>query len=500
MGQGKSVPRVSGGVPWWLWLVAIVVTAAVVLGILLSQEEDSLDVVFDRAVTAADQREVDVFNESFEEFRRRGGSNDRIGVLEGIRAGATNRLPRSIKLLEPYLNHSDQQLQALAVKHSGINHQRLGDADAARLMYLKCIELAPEDVRPRRLLVGLYMAAGAYGPAAELAEEILELDPKDQSALDSIVTAQVATGRINDAIEVYQSHLETERDRVVASPDFVAGYLDCLRQTGQADTALQFLEDNETLVIRSVLRARIYLSSNQLDELDKILNVSDEDEPTHQPAELPLKMRFEAARAMESGNWRQAISLLGQTILYLPRSSEVFEALKRAAVEDGDTDLVDACQANLDGLQEVQRRMQDAVKAVGSDMKDPQLRVDVAEIATELCLKLDREKWLQAAVNVASAEQLLTIEQQTGLTWPGLPLVPIPSAYGAAPTNDSSESTDAGNSDDAEPDSAAESSETSDSSSVEPAPAEPSETPTEESDNSTEPEDTTESSVEPAAE
>ena len=34
MGQGNSAPRVSGGVPWWLWGVALLATAAVLLGVL----------------------------------------------------------------------------------------------------------------------------------------------------------------------------------------------------------------------------------------------------------------------------------------------------------------------------------------------------------------------------------------------------------------------------------------------------------------------------------
>ena len=54
MSQGNSVPRVSGGVPWWLWTAALLATVAVVLGTLAEQEDETVLDVFRRGVEAVE--------------------------------------------------------------------------------------------------------------------------------------------------------------------------------------------------------------------------------------------------------------------------------------------------------------------------------------------------------------------------------------------------------------------------------------------------------------
>ena len=50
MSQGNSTPRVSRGVPWWLWLIAVLATAMVVLGMLVKQSAPGADEVWKAAV------------------------------------------------------------------------------------------------------------------------------------------------------------------------------------------------------------------------------------------------------------------------------------------------------------------------------------------------------------------------------------------------------------------------------------------------------------------
>ena len=58
MGQGNSIPQVSDGIPWWLWVFVLLATTAVVLGIVAGQKkEETAPEIFARAVVALDAKD-----------------------------------------------------------------------------------------------------------------------------------------------------------------------------------------------------------------------------------------------------------------------------------------------------------------------------------------------------------------------------------------------------------------------------------------------------------
>ena len=437
MRQGNSGSRISDGVPWWIWLTAVAVTVLVLFGIFVGQYEDeSLDALFARTCKVLDDREKNKFKECLDEYRRRDGDSDRTAVLEAIEAGVSSRYPKSIMLLKPFLEHADPVLQTLATKYTGIAYQVIGEKNAARLMYLKCIEMAPADVRARNLLLGLYTNSGIVEGAAELADEILELDPTDQTATTAMTEALVSTGRLSEAISLLTTKLQTEGERASASPDIITSYLNCLIETDQTDVATQFYDENESLVRDAKIRLTIYLKNGRLDDADAFLQ-ENEQEP-----DSTLVPRLEAARAMQSGNWDLAVRTLGHAVLLMPRSPQLFQDLEQAATKGNKPALVESCQANIRGIRELQNNMQMAIKAIGDDMQNPQLRLDVAQAAEQLGLLSEFKKWFRTALYVASDEQRKSLgtEQEQSFTAPSKPLVPIPTAFGASSASGSGNS------------------------------------------------------------
>jgi hypothetical protein len=76
--------------------------------------------------------------------------------------------------------------------------------------------------------------------------------------------------------------------------------------------------------------------------------------------------------------------------------------------------------------------MQMAIKAIGNDMQNPQLRLAVAEAAQQLALKPEFDKWHKAALTIASDEQAKSLSTEPAITYPPNLLVPIPTAFGAS--------------------------------------------------------------------
>jgi tetratricopeptide (TPR) repeat protein len=435
MGQGNSGSRISDGIPWWIWLTTVAVTVLVLFGIFVGQhDEESLDALFGRTCTALEERRKDTFEECFDEYRHRDGDSDRTAVLEAIAAGVSNRYPKSIMLLKPFLEHADPVVQKLAIKHTGLAHQVIGDKNAARLMYRKCIEMAPADVPTRILLLNLYTAGGVVEDAAELAKEILESDPKNQTAATAMTEALLSTGRLSEAISLLETQLQTEGERASASPDMIASYLNCLIETDQTDVATQFYDENESIVRDNQIRMTLYLKNGRLDDADALLQQS-EKEP-----DWILVTRLKAARAMQSENWDLAVRTLSDAVLVMPRSPQLFQDLEQAATKGNKPGLVESCQANLRGIRELQQNLQVTIKAIGNDMQNPQLRLDVAQAAEQLGLESEFYKWHRAALNVASDERDKLRRTQPIFTNPSKPLIPLPTAF--VESSESDEATD----------------------------------------------------------
>lgn len=429
MGQGNSAPRVSGGIPWWLIGLALLATAGVFIGVLLSSDEESIDDIFTKAVVAAQSRDREGLDEYLAVLRERGLDADRLGVLEGIQSNATVRHPRAVEQLKPYLDHEDEQLKTLALKFSAASYQSLGDAASARELHLKCIELAPDDTQPMGMLLALYSSAGAVKPAEEMARAILELDPEDVYAQEQLIFALGDAGRLDEAIEVCGPLLESEGAIASASPEVVNRYVTWLLEANRLEEAGAFVDKYKKLVTDPELRFRAFIKCGQLENVDTFLEVQTI------PAEHAMTTWSRGVRALEAQNWEKAVDQLTRSAILVARSSMLFEQLEKAATNANEPALAEACRQNIDAMEELRKNKYAAANAIGENMDDPQLRLEIAEMSEQLAQRKDHDKWLRRALAVASQEQLRQIELEYSFEWPRLAMVAIPDEYIARALN-----------------------------------------------------------------
>lgn len=451
MGQENPVPRVSGGVPWWLWLLALTATAGVVLMIVADREVETTAEIFDRAVKAIDRADGQTVAQCLASLEQMGGADDQVAILKGVTAGATDRDPRSIEILAPYIDHPNDQYRRLAIKFSARSHQKMGNSEQARLLHEKYAEIDPSDPSPHLLLLQLYLDAGALDAARDAAQVILELQPENRNAREAIAMIQAVTGEADEAKQLYRDLLKTEGDRAAASPDTIKNYLNTLLKTGETDTALEFTQENLALVTDPAIRIELYIRSNQLDEAEEVLT------GLQLAPENPLFLELRGGRAINDGDWELAVGLLTQAALQMPRSIPVFERLEYSARNNNQPELAEACRDNLDAIHELEQQLENAARAIGSDMKDPELRIRVAEIAEELGRPTVARQWLNSAARVAPDRQIEIQKRLQSLVRPDRLLVPI----GAAFTESGDDSDDvpqqpAGDSDGEEPASGAD--------------------------------------------
>ena len=427
MAQGNSVPRVSSGVPWWLWMLALVASAAVILGIVSDRSRNDVTSsdIFARAAAALESGDGAIVLESHEALRRRDDADEQVAILDGIKAGATHRFPRSVKLLAPFLGHSNDQYRKLALKYSAVGYQRMGDSKRARQLTEQYAEIDPSDVQPLVVLMQMYMDVGALEAATETAARVLTLDSENRNALTITGLAHVLRGELAEAKKSLAAMLESEGDRAAASPEVVMHYVTALIKLDESEAALKFQRDNSSLLTDPMTRLLLYMETNQLEDFDAVLKTLE------MPADSAFHIQARGARAINAGDWELAVGLLSQAALQLPRSTQVFEQLELAATENKQSDLAEACRENLNAVRRLEQQMQEAVRAIGPDMEDPELRLKVAELAIEVGLPTQAQRWIDAATRVAPSDQAEILKLREQVYRRNKLLVPIGAAFSA---------------------------------------------------------------------
>ncbi len=448
MGQGNTVPRVSGGVPWWLWLIVVMATGMFVLGVLVQQSSPDADEVWAAAAESARRLEIDPLRQNLETYRDLGGDADRTDVLEGILAGATNRSPRAISILEPYLDHDDIELRTLATRYAAVAHQRDGNLPRAEELYLAFRELAPDNPVSHLLLMRLYQAAGAVVAAADIAEDVLRIEPMDQSAAQLIPQAYQHTGELEKALDAYESILDSDAAIASADPNTLYKYLKCLMSAGKVGAAAEFIKHNRAYINNPAITVSVFLKNGMIDEANQVLveiEAQEEkgDDPRLRGRSIRASLegiRVQAALLMKSGDFKQARAVLMETVTRYPRTKDVYEQLANLAREVGDDELAEVCGQNIEMLLEIERQIPDAVRRIGSDLTMPDLRVEVAKLHRELWNDDEAELWANAASYTAGNGRQELLRLLKSIDRPNSTLVPFKAESSSAK---SSESTDA---------------------------------------------------------
>jgi len=446
MSQGNSTPRVSRGVPWWLWLIAVLATAMVVLGMLVKQSAPGADEVWKAAVENVRSRDVESLRQNLETYREIGGDVDRATVLDGIVAEGTNRSPKAIAILEPYLEHEDRELQILATRFSGVAHQRDANLTRAEDLYQDYRKLSPDDPLPHLLLMRLYQAAGAVVAAADVAQDVLRLDTLDSSAAQVIPLAFQRIGDLDEAIESYASFLDTDTAVATADPGTLSKYLKCLMAAGRADAAAEFLLKNNQYIDNPYLAVAVLLRNDMIDEAEEVLVETERREeiggdPRYMGQSIRASLegiRVKAAQLHRSGDSQQAITVLRQAAASYPRTKDVFEQLARVAADVEDDELAEACRKNIDKLTEIEKRIPEAVQRIGTDLESTDLRIEVAKLHRELWNDDEAESWARAASYVAGSARQELLNLIRSIERPGTMFVPFPTEAAESQQKDES--------------------------------------------------------------
>lgn len=445
MNQNSPKPGVRGGIPWWIWVSAVVATVAVVIGIVTSSIPDDPEELYQGAITSIEASEMDDLEKVLTKLRKFPDYESHVILLQGMQAAAMNRDPRAIELFEEA--QKNESLKPLALQKAGLSHVRIGNFDDAIKCYDESVRLSPEDTETSQLMSArLYANVGALRHAENILTQVLDANPESRSAWESRGQIRSELFDFAGAAEDLGKILETPGDRAAASPETISRYVRCIVAMNDDE---RMKKANEELKAElpdtdGVLKGLLEFAAGDVEAVQQRINhhVADPSMPT------PM-YTLEAIVALHEGDASLASEKILQAIQLKPRDVGIFELALKIFQQAGDEQKTLAAQQNLDQLASFKASFLDVVDAIDSDVHDADKRLEAADLLLEMGNYPEAIRWWTIAGMVdptrREESQKKMLEAGQIVPKPLVPLVPEEDApqTQSEPPEASSESSDA---------------------------------------------------------
>ncbi len=160
----------------------------------------------------------------------------------GLSSGESTDFEKAVAFLDPLL--ADPQLEGNAAALMAATVEQLGQLDRAEKLYRQALRATPENPFVLNNLSYLLIKQNKdYEEALELAQRANEIAPSAATFLDTLATAQLRMGYLDDAESSYREALELEATEI----GLMLGLADVLLGQGRPEEARQWLDRAESL-------------------------------------------------------------------------------------------------------------------------------------------------------------------------------------------------------------------------------------------------------------
>ncbi len=419
MSQGVSVPRVSSGLPWWLWLLLLLVTAGVVGGLIFSVVPENPQEVFRTAVEAGRSGRIQELRSGIARLERYPEFQEHRKLLEGMQAVADMRDPKAIELLEEVSDNPE--LSGYALSSVALAYRRTGQLVKCVSALQTAVDSNPDAVQPRLELADMYLQLGGLKLAVKEVEAVLKADPDNPDALATLGTAYWEMRDFQAAADRLGGSLKTPGQLSAATPGVIERYLKSVVALKDLDALSNFGSEHASLVTDDELRAEILLLQGDTTGLQGMI-----DKMKEFGGEAPGVTKLKAMQALQNDEAEKAFQLLTGLTTIIPRDAGIWEMLRDAAIKLDRTQIAEIAQQNVDGLNEIEEQYrQVASQETGQvDQIDPLVKLgDLAMAVGQYELVY---LWYQRASAIDPSLAEAALEKRREMYTVQKALVPLP--------------------------------------------------------------------------
>ncbi|MEQ9406922.1 MAG: tetratricopeptide repeat protein [Fuerstiella sp.] len=391
MSQTSPNSHVRGGVPWWLWIMIVVVTVVIGFGTVISLMPEDPEALYKEASVQLQEKEMEAFAATLTRLKKHPDYASHVALLEGVEATTRDRDPLAIELFQKA--QENESLKKTALQNLGTCYGKLGRYADALDTYREAVALDPDDADASRVMMAaLYVNVGALFPAEDLLNQVLEGDPENRAARGMRGNLHMQLFRFEEAAADFSGLLKTPGDRATVSPDVLTGYLQCLIQTENREELQKIGPEVGPEIQDPLLKMRVQLETGDIDMLKVSLT-----EAKRAPDMAPPSAKIEALIALQEEKYALAAEAITQAAEAFPRDLEVFETAIQVFAKTGDQQKLVAAEENLRQLKDLQNSVVQTIRDIGNDIQNEEPRIQVALMLVRLGNINSAMRWLAVA-------------------------------------------------------------------------------------------------------
>lgn len=427
-------PRVSGGIPWWLWLILVVFGAFVINTLVRKAIPEDPQIFVDEGMAALQKGNSAVIERSVQRLKDFPEYAPEQKLLEGMMYLAKSKPLLAIPFLQDASKEPKTRIKALTQLGNACmrSHQRV-DGIIAYEAALKADENCDEArLNLAQILKEMISWDEALKHFAILEERRFQLSAVQQAMAE--IYADM--GEYAKAANLYEASLAADPTSPSNSAK-ASDLITCRMETGNLEGIEEILKHVDSLCVRESARALALAAKDDTKQALSALDQALQDNPNDVTASIIYGEIMAGIGSKEKAT--EALVNLQKLIGHNARNLKLFEIVTKLATIAEDEKVAGIAQQNVDQLKDLETQFFAKLNEVVKSLEGAQARIELGDLAAATGhLKLARLVYKGAFMMDDQAESIVTAKL-AALYVDQPPLVPmVNSSEGtpAAPLSD----------------------------------------------------------------
>lgn len=422
-------PRVSGGVPWWLWGIMTVLGGGIIIAVVQRSIPEDPALLFEQALVAADKQDVNTIKTVAEKLAAYPDFEKKKMLLDGLLQLGSSRPLKAIPLLTDASEEPTIRVRSLMLLGSA--YAQSEDLKRAIETFETVLKEDEGSSDARFRLASVYKEMMAFDLSLSYLDALIKAEYKLPETRKMRGDILFDRRQFAEAANDYEAAIQANKNNPVNSV-IAERLIQCVLKTGDLERAEEYLPIVDQSSAKGFFEAAKLLQSGDLDKAAVIVH-SLRESGSYDPRGHILygRMMLKEGTADKAAEGLAGLKL---SFRLVTRSAEFFQVVAELARAAGDVDLATAAQQNFDQLQALDKEFLDQLAAVSKTEEGYEDRLKLAQLAREIGQLEFASQVYQSLTHAYpdKASELATLKDQMYTMLPPLVALPLPPEQEAA--------------------------------------------------------------------
>ena len=369
-------PRVSSGVPWWIWLLVCLIGSGIAFSLIRKSFPEDPAVIFAEAMKASEDRDPKVFMAKREELNDYPDYEKHRKLLDAMRLLGSSRPLKAIPMLKEA--SEEKSIRSKALMFLGTAYAQAENPQMAISTFETVLSEDENDHAVRQNLASVFIDLFAMDDAIKQLNVLVEKDYKPSVIRKMRGDVNYELERFAEAAQDYEVSIEADSTDPTNSVK-ATRLVQCLAKLGDFEKAETYVGSVDQPGSQELLKVEKLYSEGKLDEVFASLDKIRQQAPSNVKANEILGLATLKLNSPEKT--AVALALLRRTVTNETRQIVLYRILVDLALSAGDDELAGLAQQNVDLLEDLNKEFLKTRDEVIKTREGFDARMQLAQLA-----------------------------------------------------------------------------------------------------------------------